>query len=356
MNAVQETDKTSNLCMKRDCDSIAAKQGGWAVIDRRTFLGWTAGTVATVTAGRSALAQQWPQRNITLVVPFTPGGSTDILARLIGQKLQAALGVSVVVESRPGAGGSIGADAVAKAAPDGYTLLMGHIGTLAVNPSIYPKLAYDPLTSFAHVSMIARVHNVLVVNPDVPVRSVKELIAHVKANPGKLNYASGGNGSAAHIAMAAFAVAAGLDLVHVPYRGTAPAVTDVIGGRVETIMTGAPVVLPQAQAGKLRALGVSGLQRLAAAPDLPTIAEAALPGFEASQWYGIVAPAGTPEPVVERLNVEIGKAMNDKVVVDRLALEGADVWTTSSAEFKAHIASQIPRWADLVKKANIRGD
>ncbi|WP_293853245.1 tripartite tricarboxylate transporter substrate binding protein [uncultured Alsobacter sp.] len=326
------------------------------MINRRTVVRWAAGSVAAAAVGRPAFAQQWPQRNITLVVPFTPGGSTDILARLIGQKLQAALGQSVVVESRPGAGGSIGADAVAKAAPDGYTLLMGHIGTLAVNPSIYPKLGYDPLASFAHVSMIARVHNVLVANPDVPARSVTELIAHIKANPGKLNYASGGNGSAAHIAMAAFAVAAGLDLVHVPYRGTAPAVTDVIGGRVETIMTGAPVVLPQAQAGKLRALGVSGLQRLAAAPDLPTIAEAALPGFEASQWYGIVAPAGTPAPIVDRLNVEIGKAMNDKTVVDRLALEGADVWTTSPEAFKAHIASQIPRWAELVKKANIRGE
>ena len=204
------------------------------MLNRRTFIGASASLMATSTLPNSACAQAWPARNITLVVPFTPGGSTDILARLLGQKLQEALGRSVIIESRPGAGGSIGSDAVARATPDGYTLLMGHIGTLAVNPAIYPKLNYDPAKSFAPVSLIARVHNVLVVNPEVPARSVAELIGYARANPGKLNYATGGNGSAAHIATAAFAYAAGLDIVHVPYRGTAPAVTDLLGGRVAT--------------------------------------------------------------------------------------------------------------------------
>ncbi len=325
------------------------------MIDRRTLLGAGAASFAAALSG-PARAQAWPSKSITLVVPFTPGGSTDILARLLGQKLQAALGQSVVVESRPGAGGSIGSEAVAKAAPDGHTLLMGHIGTLAVNPSIYPKLNYDPLKSFAHVSMIARVHNVLVVNPEVPARTTQELIAYIKANPGKLNYATGGNGSAAHIATAALAVAAGLDIVHVPYRGTAPAMTDLLGGRVQLMFTGAPVVLPQAQAGKLRALGVSGLNRLSAAPDVPTVAEAGLPGFEASQWYGIVAPAGTPDAVVARLNTEIVKAMADPAVIERLAQEGAESWTTTPDAFRAHITSETARWAEVVRKAGIRAE
>lgn len=324
------------------------------MINRRTLLGAAA---ASITAGLSgpARAQAWPTKSITLVVPFTPGGSTDILARLLGQKLQAALGQSVVVESRPGAGGSIGSEAVAKATPDGHTLLMGHIGTLAVNPSIYPKLNYDPIKSFAHVSMIARVHNVLVVNPEVPAKTTQELIAYIRANPGKLNYATGGNGSAAHIATAALAVAAGLDIVHVPYRGTAPAMTDLLGGRVQMMFTGAPVVLPQAQAGKLRALGVSGLSRLAAAPDVPTVAEA-IPGFEASQWYGIVAPAGTPDAVVARLNAEIVKAMADPAVVERLAQEGAEAWTTTPDAFRSHITTETARWAEVVRKAGIRAE
>jgi tripartite-type tricarboxylate transporter receptor subunit TctC len=324
------------------------------MIDRRTLLGAGAASLAAGLSG-PARSQAWPTKSITLVVPFTPGGSTDILARLLGQKLQAALGQSVVVESRPGAGGSIGSEAVAKAAPDGHTLLMGHIGTLAVNPSIYPKLNYDPLKSFAHVSMIARVHNVLVVNPEVPARTTQELIAYIRANPGKLNYATGGNGSAAHIATAALSVAAGLDIVHVPYRGTAPAMTDLLGGRVQLMFTGAPVVLPQAQAGKLRALGVSGLSRLAAAPDVPTVAEA-VPGFEASQWYGIVAPAGTPDAVVARLNAEIVKAMADPAVVERLAQEGAEAWTTTPDAFRSHITTETARWAEVVRKAGIRAE
>jgi len=324
--------------------------------NRRTVLAACASALAVPLLAHRATAQAWPTRNLSLIVPFTPGGSTDILARLLGQKLQESLGRSVIVESRPGAGGSIGSDQVAKATPDGHTLLMGHIGTLAVNPGIYPKLPYDPVRSFAPVSLIARVHNVLVVTPDLPVRSVADLIALARARPGTLNYATGGNGSAAHIATAAFADAAGLNLVHVPYRGTSPAVQDLLGGRIQIMLTGAPVVLPLAQAGQLRALGVSGERRLAAAPELPTIAEAALPGFEASQWYGIVAPAGTPEPVVERLNAAIRAAFADPAVATRLEQEGAEVWTSTPAEFRALIEAEIARWGALIRRAGIRAE
>ncbi len=308
----------------------------------------------TLTGAAPAGAQTWPNGNITLVVPFTPGGSTDILARLLSQKLGDALGVGVIVDSRPGAAGSTASAQVARARPDGQTIAMGHIGTLAVNPSLYPNLGYDPLTSFAHISTLARVHNVLAVNPKLPVNSVLELIDYAKRHPGELNYGSGGNGSAAHIATAAFMVATGIQLVHVPYRGTAPAMTDLIGGQIQMMMTGAPAVLPQSRAGLLRALGVSGATRIPAAPDIPTISEAGVPGFEASQWYGIVAPAGTPRPIIDRLNQETRKALASPDIVEALTRDGAEPWATSPEEFRAFIAREIPRWAIVVEKAGIK--
>ena len=301
-----------------------------------------------------SLAQTWPNGNITLVVPFTPGGSTDILARLLSQKLGEALGVSIVVDSRPGAGGSIASAAVARAKPDGNTLIMGHIGTLGVNPSLYKDLPYDPLKSFAHISMLARVHNVLAVTPSLPVHSVVELIEYARKNPGKVNYGSGGIGSAAHIATAAFMVATGTDLTHVPYRGTAPAVSDLIGGQIQMMMTGAPAILPHSSAGALRALGVSSDHRIPAAPDIPTIAEAGVPGFEASQWYGVLAPAGTPRPIIDRLNAEVRKALASKDIVDALTRDGAEPWATAPEEFHDYIAREIPRWAAVVAKARIQ--
>lgn len=322
------------------------------MIDRRMFL---AATASLATLPLAAQTADWPQKPLTLIVPFTPGGSTDILARLLSQKLGDAIGKSVIVENRPGAGGSIGAEMVARAPADGHTLLMGHIGTLAVNPSLYPKLGYDPLKSFRPVSQIAAVHNLLVVHPSVPATTVKELIAHAKANPGKLTYGTGGNGSAAHIATVALADAAGIDLVHVPYKGTAPAVTDLLAGRISMAFTGAPVLLPHVQAGKLRVLGISGTKRLSTLPDVPTVAEAGgLPGFEASQWYGIVVPAGTPEPVVARLNAEIVKGMGAPENVERLAKEGADVAVNSPDAFATYIGAEIKRWGALIAKAGIK--
>jgi len=309
--------------------------------------------VAACAPALASAADPWPSKPIRLVVPFTPGGSTDILGRAIGAKLQEALGQPVVIENKPGAGGSIGATEVARAAGDGYTLLMGHIGTLAVNPSLYPNLPYDPRKSFVAVALVARVPNVLVVNPQVPAKDVAELIALAKARPGQLRYASGGNGSAAHLAMEYFKLRAGVDIQHIPYKGTAPAVTDVLGGQVETTMTGVPAVAAHVKAGKLRALGVSGSGAVAALPGVPTIA-ATIPDFEAIQWYGVVAPAGTPAAIVDRLNAEINRALGTPELRARLEAEGADAAPGTPASFGTLIASEIARWKPVVERAGMR--
>lgn len=322
---------------------------------RRAFLRVAGGLTALTAMPSKLLADQYPARNVTVVVPFPPGGTPDILARLLGRKLGERYGRTFVIENRGGAGGSIAAEAAARAPADGYTLMMGHIGTLAVNVSIYPKLAYDPRRSFVPVSSVAKVNNLLVVNPSLPINSVAELIDYARKNPKKLNYSSGGNGSAAHIAMAAFADTAKIEMTHVPYRGTAPSVTDLLAGQVQLTMTGTPAVIGHVHAGKLRALGLSGLKRLPSEPNIPTIAET-LPGFEANQWYGVVAPAGTPDTIVRQLNEDIHSAMSAPDVVDLLARDGAEVWLGSPEEFRAYIVKEIDRWADLVHRANIRVD
>ena len=244
--------------------SVAGRKG--TDIRRRRFLAFSLAVAATGVATSVVRAEDYPARAVTLVVPFTPGGSTDFLGRVVGDQMAHGLGQPVVIDNRPGAGGSVGSAIVAKADPDGYTLLLGHIGALAFNPSLYPKLPYNPVADFAPISMVARLPNVLVVHPSVPANSVAELIDHARQHPGELNHSSGGKGSAAHIAMAAFAAAAGLDLVHVPYKGTAPGITDLIGGRVHLTMTGGPAVLPFARESKLRALAVSSATRLTARP------------------------------------------------------------------------------------------
>ena len=297
----------------------------------------------------------WPERPVRIVVPFTPGGSTDILARAIGERLQAALGQPFVIENKPGAGGSIGATEVARAAPDGYTLLMGHIGTLAVNPSLYRDLAYDPRTSFAPVALVARVPNVLVVNPVVPAKTAQEPVALAKAKPGSLRYASGGNGSAAHIAMEYFKLRTQTDIGHIPYKGTAPAVTDVIGGQVEVIMTGVPAVIQQVKSGKLRALGVSSATAVDSLPGVPTIAAAiGLADFEAVQWYGIVAPARTPESVIATLNREINRALASPALKARLDAEGALADPTTAEAFGTMIVNEIARWKPVIEQAQMK--
>ena len=317
-----------------------------ADLTRRALLG------AVLTAPLTAPAQT--ARPLRIIVPFTPGGSTDILARALAPKLSLAMGVNVLVDNKPGAGGSLGATEAAKAEPDGHTLLMGHIGTLAVNPSIYPKLAYDPLKSFVPVAFVARVPNVLVVNAASSIRSLKELVDSAQARPGRLTYSSGGNGSAAHITFESLKLAARIFMLHIPYRGTAPSVTDVIAGQVDCTFTGAPAVIPHVRSGRLRALAVSSPQRLVALPDVPTVAESGYRGFEADQWYGIVAPAGTPAAVVARLNSEINKALALPDVAQQLAIEGATPMPGSSQVFGDLIRREIPRWAEVVRAGNVK--
>jgi tripartite-type tricarboxylate transporter receptor subunit TctC len=293
-------------------------------------------------------------KTMRIIVPFTPGGSTDILARVLAPRLSQALGRSVIVDNRPGAGGSIGAAEAARAEADGNTLLMGHIGTLAVNPSIYPALRYDPVKSFVPVAYVARVANVLVVSAASPFHSLKDLVTAARAQPGKLSYSSGGNGSAAHITFEALKLKTGIFMVHVPYRGTAPSITDVMSGQVDCTFTGAPAVVAQVKSGHLRALAVSSLQRLPALPEVPTVAESGYPGFEADQWYGLVAPAGTPPTVVDRLNDEVNKALALPEVVKQLAVEGAIPTPGTPQAFGELIRREIPRWAEVVKAGNIK--
>jgi tripartite-type tricarboxylate transporter receptor subunit TctC len=313
---------------------------------------------AALAFARAGLAQPaYPAKPIRLVVPFTPGGTSDILGRSIGQELTKAWGQPVVIDNVPGAGGSIGSDRVAKAAPDGYTLLMGHIGTLAVTPSIYPHLPYDPVKSFAPVAWVARVPNVLAVHPSLPVHDVAELVAYARANPGRINYASGGNGSAAHLAMEYLKLRTHTFMVHVPYRGTSPAMTDLLAGQVQAIFTGAPAVMPFVKSGRIRALAVSSPHRLASLPQLPTVAESGmkeLAGFEADQWYGIVAPAGTPAAVVARLNAQINASLQAPVLKAHLQSEGAEATPTTPQAFGELIARELERWRPVVKAGGIK--
>lgn len=298
----------------------------------------------------------YPVKPIRLVVPFTPGGSTDILARAIGLELTKAWGQPVVIENVPGAGGSIGADKVAKAPADGYTLLMGHIGTLAVNPSLYPNLPYDPVKNFAPVAWVARVPNVLVVHPSVKATTVQELVALAKSKPGQLNYGSGGNGSAANLATEYFKMQTGTSLLHIPYRGTAPAVTDLVGGQIQVLFTGAPAVMGQIKSGQVRALAVSSPKRMDALPDLPTVADAGHKDFEADQWYGVVAPAGTPKDIVAKLNSQINQSLNSAELKTRLNNEGAVATPNTPEVFGSLIQSEIARWKPVIQSGRVKAD
>jgi len=296
----------------------------------------------------------YPARPIRLIVPFPPGGSTDILARALGEKLAQGLAQPVVVDNRPGAGGSIGAEAVARAAADGYTLMMGHLGTLAVNPAIYKNLPYDPVKSFAPVSLMAIVPSVLVVNPSLPVTSAGELVAYAKAHPGKLAYGSAGNGSTSHLTTEYFKLVTGIDVLHVPYKGVGPMLTDLVSGQLSMGLNGAPAVMAHVNSGRLRALAVTSLKRLEALPQVPTLDEAGVRGFDASGWYGVVAPAGTPQAIIARLNAEIGRAMQTLELRTRLDSEGALPAPGTPEAFGAFIRAEIARWAEVLKRAGVQ--
>lgn len=298
-------------------------------------------------------AQKFPDRQVTLVAPFPPGGTTDVLARSIAQELSKAIGQQVIVDNRPGASGMIGAGSVAKSAPDGYTLLLSTPGPVSVNKHLYSKMTYNPDTDLIPITQIGTVPQLLVVHPSVPAKSVKELIALAKAEPGKLNYGSVGNGSTLHIAGEMFNVGAGTELMHVPYKGSAPALTDLLGGQIQLMFDVIISALPHAKEGKLRALAVTGSKRSASAPDIPTIAESGVPGYDIVTWYGVMAPAGTPKDIVTFWNKEIVKALNTPEVQQRLTSLGADLVANTPDEFADYLKKESDRVADVVKKAKI---
>lgn len=294
-------------------------------------------------------ASAFPEKNIRFVVGFTPGGSSDILARALGQKLAERFGQQVVIENRPGAGGNLAAEAVAKSAPDGHTWLLGNNAILATNQSVYRNLNYDPARDFAPVALVAIQPNVLVVHPSLPVSTVQELISFARKNPGKLNYASTGRGVAAHLSGELFKAMAGVDIVHVPYKGAQPALTDLIAGQVQLMFATSSSVIPHVKAGRLRALAVTTAQRSASVPELPTVSEAGVPGFESITWHGVVVPSATPAALVGRLNEEINSVLSQKDLRERLAGLGAEVSTGTPKDFAGYIAREIPKWAKVVK-------
>ena len=301
-------------------------------------------------------AQTFPTRPIRLIVPFPPGGGNDILARTVGQRLTEVVNQPIVVDNRAGAGGVIGATAAAQAAPDGYTLFLGSVGNLAQNPALKPNLAYHPLKDFAAVGLLATSSFILLSNLAVPAKSVQELIALAKAQPGKLDYGSAGAGSSLHFAMEIFKSAAGIDLLHVPYKGANPIFADLIAGRVHLVFITMPPALPHVKSGKLRALGVSTLKRAAAAPDVPTIAESGLRGFDVSNWQGITAPLKTPRPIVTQLNQALLATLKLPGMPEALAAQGLEAAGSTPEDFSKLIRSELDRYTRVVKTAGIKVD
>jgi len=320
-------------------------------------------TLAALLGGPALAQSPWPAKPIRIVVPFPAGGTTDILARSLAPELQRALGQPVVVDNKPGAGGNSGAAEVAKSPPDGYTLLMGTVGTHAINAALYPKLPFDPVKDFAPITLVAGVPNVMVVNPAFAqkygINSVADFVKAARANPGKFNMASSGNGTSIHLAGELFKSMTGTHMVHLPYRGSGPALIDLIGGSMDVMFDNLPSALPQIKAGKLKALAVTSASRSAALPELPTIAEAGGPmlkGYEASSWFGLLAPAGTPPEVVARLQQETAKALLSPALKERLLAQGAIPGGMSPAAFTAFIAAETKKWAAVVKASGAKVD
>ena len=303
----------------------------------------------------------WPTKPVRIVVPFAPAGTTDILARALGPELSKAFGQPFIIDNKPGAGGNLGADAVAKSPPDGYTLLMGTVGTHAINAALYPKMPFDPVRDFVPIVLVAGVPNVLVMNPAKAeaekINNVADLIRYAKANPGKLNMASSGNGTSIHLSGELFKAMTGTYMLHFPYRGSGPALLDLIGGTMDRMFDNLPSALPQIKAGKLKALAVTSAQRSAALPDVPTIAEAGpVKGFEASSWFGLFAPAGTPADIVNRIQQETARALQSPLVRERLLAQGAIPGGQSPAEFASFIAAETKKWAQVVKVSGAKVD
>jgi len=303
-----------------------------------------------------AAAQSYPNRPIRFVVPFAPGGSTDTLARTLGQKLTDALQQQVVVDNRSGANGNIGMEIVARAAPDGYTIVLGYIANLGIGPGLYARLPFDPVKDYAPITQVASSPNILAVHPSLPVKSFREMIAYAKTNPKKLNFASSGVGSIGHLTGELLNRSAGVDMVHVPYKGSGQAVIDLLGGQVQTMFSGMSSVMQHIKAGKLRALAVTGAQRSPAVPEVPTIAESGFPGFEATAWYGVLATARTPKTIVNRLHDEIVRALALPEVRERLNNVGFELVGSTPDEFAAFIKSEITKWTKVVRAAKISAE
>ncbi len=303
-------------------------------------------------AGPATAADVYPSKTIRLVVPFAPGGGSDIVARLLSPKMTEALGQTVVVDNRAGASANLGAAVVAKAAPDGYTLLLAN-ANYTINPSLFKSLPFDPVREFAPVALLANVTNVLAIHPSIPAKSVKELISFAKAHPGQLNFASPGNGTSSHLAGELFRQVAKIEVVHIPYKGATPAITDLIAGQVSFTMASVLSVLPYAKQGRLRMLAVTTAKRSGALPDIPTISEAGLPGFEVSNWYGILATGGTPRPAVDRLNSELARIARVPDLAEKLAAQGADPATGTPEEFERFIQAELKKWSAVVRSAGI---
>ena len=304
----------------------------------------------------AAQAQTYPVRPIRFVVPFAPGGSSEIVGRSVAAEMSKILGQQVYVENKPGAAGNIAMAEVAKAEPDGYTLIMGHIGTLAVNPYMFDKLPYDADRDFIAVSLLAIVPSLFVVNASVPAKDLKEFVKLAQASPGKLTYGSAGNGSAGHLAFEYLKLEAKIDVLHIPYRGTGPQLTDLLGGRLDASAAGAPPLLPHIKTGKLRAIAVGTPQRIAALPDVPTVAEQGYPGFETSQWYGLMAPAKTPDAIVKRLADAAAQSAKSPAVLELFAQDNAVAVGSTPAEFASYIKKEQARWKEVVDKAHIRAE
>ena len=311
-----------------------------------------AALAATLIATTTALAQQYPSKPVRFVVPYAAGGATDLIARVIGERLSAHLGQPFVIDNRPGAATLLGAQLVAKAEPDGYTLLMATSTTLAINASLYKNLPYDPVKDFAPISLAIQHPFVLLVDPKLPAHNVKELVALAKSKPGQLAYASGGSGSFPHLAMAMFQAMTGIDVIHVPYKGSAPALTDLMGGQVAMIFDN--TALTYVKSGRIRALAVTTKDRLSVMPDVPTLQEAGVPGYELAAWQGVIAPAGTPRPVVDKLNANIVQLLREPETIARLTGDGGQIITSTPDQFASYIKSEIGRFAKIVKDSGAK--
>jgi len=306
--------------------------------------------------GGAAGAQTYPNKPIRLVVPFAPGGSSSIVARSIAAEMEKALGQPIVIDNKPGGGGNVAMVEVAHADPDGYTLIIGHVGSLAMNPFMYDKLPYDVDRDFAAVSLLAIVPAIFVVHESVPAKNLREFVALAKKEPGKLNYGSAGNGSAGHLAMEYLKQVTGIDIQHVPYKGTGPNIVDLVAGRTQASSAGTPPLMPFVKSGKLRVIAVGTSKRLATLPDVGTVAEQGYPGFETSQWYGLNAPAKTPEAIVRRLAAEAAKAAKSPLVLERFAPDDAEAVGSTPAEYAAFIKKEQERWGKVVRAAHVRAD